>query len=61
MRQLEFDQKENQTNTGNFELACGNCWGHQQYEQGYRAKKFDYWKGRKDNFISRFVKKYLKS
>ncbi len=48
-------------NIEDFELACGNCWRHQQYEQGYREKEIDYWKGRKDNFISRFVKKHLKS
>lgn len=42
------------------EEECGNCWGHQQYEQGYRPKKRDYWRDHKDNFISRFVRKYLR-
>ena len=60
MEKMKFNNIEEATVSSNYELACGNCWGHQQYEQGYREKKFDYWKGRKDNFISRFVKKYLK-
>ncbi|MFT6333729.1 MAG: hypothetical protein ACI86M_000986 [Saprospiraceae bacterium] len=61
MQQLKSNLTEEEMNIESNELACGNCWGHQQYEQGYRAKKFDYWKGRKDNFISRFVRRHLKS
>lgn len=60
MTEIKFNVNEVRTESENHELACGNCWGHQQYEQGYREKKFEYWRGRKDNFISRFVKKYLK-
>lgn len=61
MEKIRLNLKEEKTSLESYELACGNCWGHQQYEQGYRAKKFDYWKGKKDNFISRFVKKHVKS
>ena len=60
MEKIKFNNIEQASVNNSYELACGNCWGHQQYEQGYREKKFDYWKGRKDNFIYRFVKKYLK-
>ena len=61
MKDLKFNLKEVASSEQNYELACGNCWGHQQYEQGYREMKFNYWKGRKENFISRFVNRYLKS
>jgi len=39
--------------------ACGNCWGHQEYEDDYIDKFVDVARGRKDNFISKFVKKYI--
>ena len=39
--------------------ACGNCWGHQEYQDGYEEKTLDTRRNKKDNFISRFVKKYL--
>lgn len=56
----DYNQKNQNTNKlKNLEVACGNCWGHQQYEQGYREQKIDHWRGKKENFISRFIKKYL--
>ena len=39
--------------------SCGNCWGHQEYTDGYASKLVDVTRGKKDNFLSRFVKKYL--
>jgi hypothetical protein len=60
MKDLKIDLNTIEIQDSNHEISCGNCWGHQQYEQGYREQKFDYWRGRRDNFISRFVKKYLR-
>lgn len=52
----------NQEVTNNdLELSCGNCWGHQEYTDGYISKSIDYLRDRKDNFISRFVKKYIRN
>lgn len=59
MKQLKSKKVLEQAESQGLEISCGNCWGHQQYEQGYRAKKIIYWNGRRDNFISRFVKKYI--
>lgn len=43
----------------NEQVSCGNCWGHQEYNNGYEAKVMDLSRDRKDNFISKFVKMYL--
>lgn len=43
------------------ELSCGNCWGHQEYTEGYVGKSIDLRRDKKDNFISRFVKKYIRN
>ena len=43
------------------ELSCGNCWGHQEYSEQYVKKSLDVARGKKDHFISRFVKKYLRN
>lgn|GEM_PF-5983209 len=49
-------------NDTNVHLAtsCGNCWGHQQYEQGFRSIEEDPLRGKRDNFILRFVKTYIR-
>ena len=59
MKQLKNKIFQEQNEVQGLEVSCGNCWGHQQYEQGYRAKKVNYWIGKRDNFISSFVKKYI--
>ena len=43
------------------EISCGNCWGHQEYKEGYVDKSIDRRRDEKDNFISRFVKKYIRN
>lgn len=50
------DKKFEKHNEPNLELECGNCWGYQQYVQGYRNWKIDHWKGKGLNFISKFLK-----
>ena len=40
-------------------ITCGNCWGHQKYQEDIVDVMIDVRRGRRDNFISRFVKKYL--
>jgi len=47
-------------NNAHLATSCGNCWGHQQYEQGFRSIEEDPFRGKRDNFISRFVKKYIR-
>lgn len=42
------------------ELSCGNCWGHQEYKDEYVEKPKDVTRNIGDNFISRFVKKYIR-
>ena len=32
-------------------ITCGNCWGHQEYEEDYVGKLVDVDKGKKDNFL----------
>jgi len=59
MTHLKNDQTDIQKTEQNLELACGPCWGHQQYEQGYRLQKIDPFRGKNDNFLSRFVKRYF--
>jgi len=57
-------EKINKTNpelvSNELELSCGNCWGHQEYIDRYVDKTIDINRDNKDNFLSRFVKKYLK-
>lgn len=42
------------------EASCGNCWGHQEYHDTYVDKLVDIKRNQSDNFISRFVKKYVR-
>lgn len=49
-----------QSDNNEIEISCGNCWGHQEYHDGYEDKSIDLTRGKGDNFLSRFVKKYLK-
>ena len=48
-----------ESDNNKLELSCGNCWGHQEYLEGYVDKTIDVKRDKKDNFISRFVRKYL--
>jgi len=43
------------------EISCGNCWGHQEYKDEYVEKSVDVTRNRKDNFISRFVRRYIRT
>ncbi len=43
------------------EISCGNCWGYQEYTDEYVKKSIDITRNKKDNFISRFVKKYIRN
>ncbi len=53
------NQKESKLDN-NLEISCGNCWGHQEYSNEYVGKSIDHTRDKKDNFISRFVKKYIR-
>ena len=53
------ESKNTKTATYNLKDSCGNCWGHQEYKEEYAEKLVDISRGKKDNFLSRFVKKYL--
>lgn len=39
---------------------CGNCWGHQEYSGDFVEQQIDIAKIQKENFISKFVKKYIR-
>ncbi|MDF1698627.1 MAG: hypothetical protein P1U56_22435 [Saprospiraceae bacterium] len=57
----EINNLKNQSpNTDQMEISCGNCWGHQEYMSGYVEKTIDHQRNRNENFISKFVKQYLK-
>ena len=52
--------KKSESGTNNAEISCGNCWGHQEYLEGYVDKAIDLSREQNDNFISRFVRKYIR-
>ena len=57
MKNITANNKK--TNEYNLNDTCGNCWGHQEYTEEYMEKIVDVSRGKKDNFLSRFVKKYI--
>ena len=40
--------------------VCGNCWGHQEYSGNYEEKLVDIGRTQKENFITKFVNKYIR-
>jgi hypothetical protein len=55
-----IDSGSLETKTKNAEVSCGNCWGHQEYIEGYVDKAIDLTKDHNKNFISKFVRKYIR-
>ena len=49
-----------QTMNNELEVSCGNCWGHQEYTDEYVRKAKDVNRSGKENFIRRFVNKYIR-
>ena len=57
---MKKDSRKLDGSTENAEISCGNCWGHQEYLEGYVNKTIDLHRGQDENFITKFVRKYIR-
>ena len=49
-----------ETKNKDADVSCGNCWGHQEYLDGYVDKSIDLSRDLNENFISKFIRKYIR-
>jgi len=52
-------EKLNQSQSLAVGMECGNCWGHQEWQEQQIDKKLKRTDKTLDGFILKFVKKYL--